>query len=68
MESCGGSRVLWSIACVSGRRREHDTARVSSSEVAYAQPLLYLRGGIFFLPDTVFTSTDFKTVEATFVL
>lgn len=59
---------MWIIACVSGRRRERDTARVSSAEVAYAQPLLYLRGGIFFLLDTVFISTDFKTVEATFVL
>jgi len=30
--------------------------------------LLYLRGGIFFLPDMVFISTEFKTVEVTSVL
>lgn len=64
-ESSESYRILWSI---SGRRRECDTAHVSSSEEPYALPSLHLRGGIFFMPDTLFISTDFQTGEATFVL
>lgn len=62
---------MWHAACTSGRRREHreyDTACVYSPDIAYEHPFLYLRGGKSFLPDTVFISTDLKTVEATFVL